>query len=240
MGRKFKNKIKWTEESIQDVLEKKYLSKSSKKYELFNLFVFDWESDYLCITKTGYIHEVEIKISREDFFNDFKNKTDKHNLLVEGKENASPNYFYYCVPENLISANEIPEYAGLIYVINEEQIKIVKNAPKINKNKPILETFNLTDKFYYNLSSWRRKALKTYKNELNLMKEEVQKCKTGIDNKKYKYTIEEAHKRIKFLENELKMKDKYIEHYYKETEEYRKDLRKATKLLKENNINFQF
>ena len=43
------------------------------------------ESDYLCITKSGYIHEIEIKISRSDFANDFKHKKEKASIV--GDEN---------------------------------------------------------------------------------------------------------------------------------------------------------
>lgn len=48
---------------------------------MFNLFVYHWESDYIAITKNGYVYEVEIKISRADFLNDFKHKEEKHLLL---------------------------------------------------------------------------------------------------------------------------------------------------------------
>ena len=49
-------------------------------YKLFNTFIFAWESDFFCITKSGYAIEVEIKISRSDFKADFK-KEEKHYML---------------------------------------------------------------------------------------------------------------------------------------------------------------
>lgn len=239
MGRKISNNIKWSESLIQDVLSERFLSQSSKKYELFNLFVYSWESDYLCITKTGYIHEIEIKISREDFFNDFKHKDEKHKLLKENnKDNNLPNYFYYCVPKDLISIDEIPEYAGLIYVINEHFINIVKPAPKISQNKPILESFNLVDKFYYNMSSWRQKALKIQKEEIISLKEEINKCKLGIDGKKYKYSIEEAHKKIEELSQIITDKDKQINKDNNDLLENKQYIRQLQRILKENNIEY--
>ena len=60
------------------------------------------------------------------------------------------NYFYFVCPENLISLNEIPEYSGLIYILDvgaeilmkygrikskERTIKEIKQAPLIHKKK---------------------------------------------------------------------------------------------------------
>ena len=67
-------KVEWTERKIQDKLRAYFFSPNSKKYEITNLYVYGWESDYLAITKSMIAHEVEIKISRSDFKNDTKNK----------------------------------------------------------------------------------------------------------------------------------------------------------------------
>ncbi len=56
------------------------------EYKLNNSFIYDWECDFFGISKTGYAYEVEVKISRSDFFADFKKE--KHNLfkaLIQGK-----------------------------------------------------------------------------------------------------------------------------------------------------------
>ncbi len=60
-----------TEQKIQRVLNK---FMASPKYKVDGLFVFRWESDKLLWTKSGYIYEFEIKISRADYKNDFKHK----------------------------------------------------------------------------------------------------------------------------------------------------------------------
>lgn len=52
----------------------------ANEFVLQNVFVYDWESDFLYQTKTGYFVEVEIKISRSDFFADFQKKQ-KHELI---------------------------------------------------------------------------------------------------------------------------------------------------------------
>lgn len=152
-----KEEIKWSEELIQQQLRYSFLSPNSVKYFMENLNVYDWESDVLKITKSGYAYEFEIKISRADFKNDFKHKKKKHTLF-ENKENSSkiPNYFYYVVPEGLVSEEEIPEYAGLIYVLGTiigngkvyYQFLEIKKAPKLHSNKIDEINLNLIDKFY--------------------------------------------------------------------------------------------
>lgn len=169
------NKIKYTEKQIQDVLEKQY-DRGGIKYTVSNLYLFknNWETDFLLVQKTsGYCYEIEIKTSRSDFFNDFK-KVEKHTILREGTHQVKkyrykfdqetkktitdhyyvtkewkfrPNRFYYCVPENLIKIEEVPEYAGLMYVIGDK-VKTVKEAKFIHKEK--LDLIKpLCDKFYY-------------------------------------------------------------------------------------------
>lgn len=153
-----RRKTEWSEYKIQQVLRKYFLGESTKKYDLFNLFIYQWESDYLAITKSDIAYECEIKISRQDFLNDSKKKN-KH-LIIEGNVKGilydydRPNYFYYAVPDGLIKVDEVPDYAGLIYV-NPEYINVVKQAPKQHNSKFDYEKHNLMDKLYYNLNNYR-------------------------------------------------------------------------------------
>lgn len=108
------------------------------------------ECDVISISKSNYIYEHEVKISRSDFKADFKKE--KHKLMTERKsikerlikENnqmvrdiwyLTSNYFYFVVPDGLISIEEIPEYAGLIYVSENLEFNIIKKAPLIHKEK---------------------------------------------------------------------------------------------------------
>ena len=156
-------KREWSEKKIQNILKKYFLSESTKKYEITNLFVYGWESDYLAITKSMVAYEVEIKVSKEDFKNDFKNKQDKHLLFEDGnmigrfpKGSSMPNYFYYAVPEGLVSPEEVPDYAGLLYV-QPWGITFVKQPKKLTDEKFDIVKLYLADKFYYNMLSWQRK-----------------------------------------------------------------------------------
>ena len=159
-----------SEKSIIEILNKKYLKKV--KFRVSNIFIFkdDWESDFFLIQRESkYCYEFEIKISRADFFNDFKKK-DKHSILEKGTYsvtskkynrklkiyetnvedkpwNFRPNKFYYCVPELLIKPEEVPDYAGLIYVTDND-IYTVKEAKFLHKEKLDFDK-KLCTKFYY-------------------------------------------------------------------------------------------
>lgn len=192
--------FKFTEEFIQESLNK-FFSPNSVKYNIDGLYVFEWESDKLLETKSGYMYEFEIKVSRADFKNDFKHKREKH-IILEGAEkypdkylpkyyelldesrkrggraeeyfhrwadnsgaylaegHRRPNYFYYAVPTDLIKEDEVPQYAGLIYVNQWGGISAIKKAPCLHKDKYTDEELNFAEKFYYNMVHWRNKFKK--------------------------------------------------------------------------------
>lgn len=57
-----------------------YSPEKGFRYQIDNVFIYSWESDFFCVTRSGYGIEVEVKSSRSDFLADFK-KTDKHEKL---------------------------------------------------------------------------------------------------------------------------------------------------------------
>lgn len=94
---------------------------------LTNIYFFSWwESDVLFVTRSGYFHEFEIKLSRSDFKAD-KKKSRKHDKLERG---CGPSEFYYVCPANMISIDEVPDYAGLAYVTSLGSLVIKKKAPR--------------------------------------------------------------------------------------------------------------
>lgn len=223
-----------TVKHIQQSLISKF---SNHKYELCNSYVFSWECDFFSISDSGYTYEVEIKLSRGDFFADFKKEKHKvFNLVCKGKtyywENAGfctwsgtslgtvhykqlvwqprgykeepgvtydwqtgmytgnqfqhyklqtktmflhapctrirfidltkkhiPHRFFYACPEGLIKPNEVPAYAGLIYVNADGSNQTVKQAPFIHK-RPLDLSGILLDKFYYECRDLRYKVWK--------------------------------------------------------------------------------
>lgn len=152
-----------TEFEMQDIF---YWHLSRKQHSCIvpNVFAYAWESDILSITKSGIVHEYEIKVSLSDFRKD-SDKADKHEILKTGSRNLSdyekrfidngsgvtwcdydpaskrvkhrrPNYFYYACPQNLIPASEVPEHAGLIYLSDKYSLfEFVKPAPILHKEK---------------------------------------------------------------------------------------------------------
>lgn len=137
------------------------------KYQLFNVFVFNNESDFLAVSRSNYTIEVEIKTSRADFKNDFKKTTgyknygkNKHEHL-QSDNTYKPNKFCFAVPEGMITKDEVPDYAGLIYIKKSEfasayYVKYPKFLHKHNlmQNNRFLK--QILNKFYYQNIDLRR------------------------------------------------------------------------------------
>lgn len=188
--------VNLSEASICDMLNRKYIGNC--RYKLANAFIFkhDWESDFFVQKDNGYSYEFEVKISRSDFFND-KKKIEKHLILETGKYQSKgslgnwnketrqweyeekitehehklrPNKFFYVVPENLVRVEEVPKYAGLMYVPKEgyKDIITVKEAPFIHKDKLSFEDV-LCKKFYYYWLDMKKKV-RELENEIEKLK----------------------------------------------------------------------
>lgn len=140
-------RFEYTETSIQEGLRS---FMSSPRFFLRNMYVFGWESDVLVLTNSSYWYEIEIKISRADFHNDQKHKSQKFNFMADEDTRNKPNYFYYAVPEGMISPDEVPSFAGLIYM-HRSRPEVIKKAPKIHKEKIREEGLGLADKFYHHM-----------------------------------------------------------------------------------------
>lgn len=127
-------------------------------------YLFDMvEHDVLSLYKSGYIAEFEVKVSRSDFLADFKKKKFKH----YGSSDRTPNYISYVCPEGLISTDEIPHFAGLIYYSDKPKgLTVIKKARIMHKKKHCTE--KVLSKFM-RLSSERKYlgcARMTYNNNL--------------------------------------------------------------------------
>ena len=157
MGTLRKGNFVFTEQNILERLRWGYMSNPA--YAIANLFVFEWESDFLLKTKAGYWYEVEVKISRSDFKNDRKHKPEKYDILEGRKGGLRPNYFSYCVPEHLLDkvADLVPPYAGIIKVDSYGRVCIVRMPHPLHSEKISDERLNLLEKFYYNYSNLRWK-----------------------------------------------------------------------------------
>jgi hypothetical protein len=112
--------MKLNEKNIQQSIFDHILEKG-RRWIIPNIYFFTNESDILAELMSGYLEEYEIKISKSDFKHDFKKKKHKlfEKLMKKDKrvrKNSTPNYFSFVVPKDLISIDDVPDYAGLYYV----------------------------------------------------------------------------------------------------------------------------
>lgn len=99
-----------------------------------NTHIFVWESDLVSVTPALFIHEFEIKLTRQDFQRDFDKE--KH-LWLQAPQTTTmrrPNYFWYVVPTGLVASDELPPYAGLIE-IQYNTPATIQRAPRIHSRK---------------------------------------------------------------------------------------------------------
>ena len=98
-----------------------------KQLVLTNHFHADWEADLLLIDRAGKSHEIEIKLSKSDFKNDFKKsytnqhtgeKFLKHDKLLSGDYVC--NHFSFLLPMGMVKHEEIPEHCGIIEFYHNE------------------------------------------------------------------------------------------------------------------------
>ena len=141
---------------IKEMQKKFYLNytRYSPRYEMLapNVYIKTNEMDLFGLRKSGFVDEIEIKLSRSDFLADFKKTTHakdpngkyswsfierfKHECLAEG---LSPcNYFSFFMPEEISEKCDIPEYAGL-YTFDGTWLKEVKKAPRLHSRKISLD-----------------------------------------------------------------------------------------------------
>ena len=69
------------EAEIQDYLYHHFFS--GRQYGIPNICLYGWEADFLSVTRAGYTHEYEIKVTKADFRADAV-KTEKHQIVETG------------------------------------------------------------------------------------------------------------------------------------------------------------
>ena len=151
------------------------------KFIVPNIQLFQGEADLISITRSGYIHEYEIKRTLSDFRADFKNKPSKHDAIKSrDPKRYSPAYFWSAIDEEVIEKCEVPDYAGLIKIQNLHGhyfMRIIKEAPRLHREKA-------NDKFLIMLGEkmyWRYwsmfHVMMNYKNNLDRARQEIKTLK---------------------------------------------------------------
>lgn len=97
-------------------------------------FHYGHEMDLIVITRSNYAKEIEIKISKNDFYADFKKKHNHESIYIRE--------FYYAMPNNLYEQvkNDIPLHAGVLTV--DKHVRLMKK-PVINNKSIKLTTEDL-------------------------------------------------------------------------------------------------
>lgn len=142
-----------------------------------------WECDLFGVTKAGLAVEYEIKLTRADFKADAGKAREatrayprgggfetipaakKHDRLALADPHG-PSRFYYVVPAGMVGPDEVPEWAGLIYVGEYKRFSTVaarltfhdeKPAPRLHREKvPATVIDHCKGVFYYRFWNLRR------------------------------------------------------------------------------------
>ena len=132
---------------------------AQNKVACHNTFFGSFESDFIFMTNSGYITEIEVKISRGDYANDFKKEKsvwipdderqdpeewtrmiNRHDQLKNGKTGYKR--FYFAMPEELAEsvageqragAIQLPEHCGLLSV--GRWVRTLVKAPLLPRAK---------------------------------------------------------------------------------------------------------
>lgn len=143
------------------------------------------EMDICGIRKSGFIDEIEVKLSISDFKADFKKtvivedpnkysenefcnafKRYKHGVVSLG--HAHCNRFSFLLPEDLVDKCEIPDYAGLyVYEIKGKRARV-----REEKRASLLHRRKATDLLKYKVA--RKMAFRYWRKESELVKSLIQ------------------------------------------------------------------
>lgn len=147
----FELEIKTNKQDFKKDFEKNrhriYESKSKgkttyvKRLSSERIFFPDWD---ICRTHSEFIES-----SGNSKYLNFSINTYSNIDIIEIKKEMIPNKFYFCVPEFLINENDIPDYAGLIYITRDKDIQVIKEPDFLhNESFDVKTLFNKTYKYY--------------------------------------------------------------------------------------------
>jgi len=156
--RGIRNQTVVTEKMITDAICNDSLKRRRNNWVMPNVFFNHFECDVLEISEAGYATEYEVKISKEDFNRDSgKSITfrsidceDLRKTVVKYNSVDRVTYFYFVVPYRMVSADDVPDFAGLIFYHQDGYLQKVKEAKRLRET-PITdnERAKLRKKLYY-------------------------------------------------------------------------------------------
>lgn len=123
------------------------------------------ECDLFCVSKSGYVTEVEIKVSKSDLLKDSKKKHNHNSAKIK--------YLYFAVPEKLgdIAGAIIPENSGLIVVNDRGCCRVVK--------KPVARKYarKLSDSEIYKVARLGTLRAWSYKHRIAVLEKRIKQYK---------------------------------------------------------------
>lgn len=111
--------------------------------------------------------------------------------------------------DGMLEADEVPPYAGLIYIHEDSGFSIIREAPRLHTTKYTDGELNLGEKFYYNMKTWQKNYRKQV--EYSLMYRE--RLQHELDSKNQGKSYRE-------MADELKEAEATIEYCRQETQKY--------------------
>lgn len=133
---------------IQQAICKAEIQKGNLVAENFNYF-FTGELDVISVSKSGYVSEFEVKVSRSDFKADAKKRKWQYFESLTSK--YIPNYFTYVCPIGLIQEEDIKPYMGLIWY-EDDTLVIIRKPKRIHSFRQ--DTLKLITKIV-TITNWR-------------------------------------------------------------------------------------
>lgn len=127
----------------------------------------DWfECDLFHITRAGYWHEHEIKLTVSDFKADEKKARagyrygvvtkgrSKHERLAAG-DPAGPTCFWFVFPAGMVEPSSVPAWAGIKVIAQRGGIVSIRSAPRLHvyraSQKIIRHAFSVTPHRFWNI-----------------------------------------------------------------------------------------
>lgn len=116
------------------------------RYMLANSYIYKWESDFFSQLKSGYHQEIEVKISRADFFNDFK-KEGKH-MILDRKNKGQKLVTFKGPTAQRVKYEDIYGHKKITWTYSSAKIKGEISREEMYTSINI-EDFNCPNRFYY-------------------------------------------------------------------------------------------
>jgi len=130
--------------------------------------LLDYEADLLVLNKSGYITEIEIKVSKQDLIRDAEKRHSHNSNLVK--------YLYFAIPDKLLPyIDYIPKKAGILVLSKNNDHYFEKfcwylAVKKFREAEKNLHLIKVTDEKRYQLARLGAMRIWRLKKEIEMLK----------------------------------------------------------------------